>query len=456
MQDKNPELGAMGAKFFAYMQMKELEIVHTGQLQKPFRISALQERKLLYRLNRSGLIFRLLRGVYLVPNRIPPGGFWRPNDYLIIARDMPYDKANYYIGGLTAFNKHGFSTQISNQLSVYNDKILGLKDFGGIKIKFYKIAKKYISGFDTLPIVSQVQTVNIANLAKTILDAINYNKRCQARGYEALSMRRNNMKIWTVDAFTDKPFSGNPAAVMIVQDFPIDEMCQNIDAEMNLSETAFLKPLGTDHFHIRWFTPKLEVKLCGHATLASAHILFEQGIVKGNNITFDSLSGSLFITRKQGEIILDFPLQKTGDTLSVDLFKDLFDFDKGLVQVVQAYDDVIVELIHESLVRELVPDFAKIKEIDARSLIVTAKGNSPYDFVSRVFALRGGINEDPVTGSAHCKLADYWRKKLGKDKFLAHQVSARGGVLGVTIVADRVHLKGQAVTILEGTMRVEW
>ncbi|HQZ88407.1 MAG TPA: type IV toxin-antitoxin system AbiEi family antitoxin [Gammaproteobacteria bacterium] len=179
MQDRNPELGAMGTKFFAYMQMKGLEIVHTGQLQKPFRISALQERKLLYRLNRSGLIFRLLRGVYLVPNHIPPGGFWRPNDYLIIARYMAYHKANYYIGGLTAFNKHGFSTQISNQLSVYNDKILGLKDFGGIKIKFYKIAKKYISGFDTLPIVSQVQTVNIANLAKTILDAINYNKRYQ-------------------------------------------------------------------------------------------------------------------------------------------------------------------------------------------------------------------------------------------------------------------------------------
>lgn len=177
MQDKNPELGALGAKFFAYMQMKGLEIVRTGELQKPFRISALQERKLLYRLNQSGLIFRLLRGVYLLPNHIPPGGFWRPNDYLIVARYMEYYKANYYIGGLTAFNKHGFSTQISNQLSVYNDKILGLKDFGGIKIKFYKVPKAYIRGFDKFPIASHVQTVNIANLAKTILDAINYSKR---------------------------------------------------------------------------------------------------------------------------------------------------------------------------------------------------------------------------------------------------------------------------------------
>lgn len=260
------------------------------------------------------------------------------------------------------------------------------------------------------------------------------------------------MKLWTVDAFTDKPFSGNPAAVTIVQEFPTNEMCQNIAAEMNLSETVFLKPLRDNHFHIRWFTPEVEVKLCGHGTLASSHILFEEGIVKGDRITFESLSGPLFVTREQDKLILDFPLQKTGETLPSPLFTALFE--KGFVQAVQAYDDVIVELNHETLVRELVPDFAKVKEIDALSLIVTAKGNPPYDFVSRVFAPRDGINEDPVTGSAHCKLADYWRKKLGKDEFLAYQASPRGGVLGVTVKGDRVHLKGQAVIILEGTLKV--
>lgn len=176
MQYRNPELGPLGSKFFAYMQMKGLEIIHIGELQKPLRISALQERKLLFRLNENGLIFRLLRGVYLVPSHIPPGGFWRPNDYLIVSKYMQYYKADYYIGGLTAFNKHGFSTQIPNQLSVYNDKISGLKIFGGIRIKFYKVAKKCIRGFDKFPIESDAQFVNIANFSKTILDAINYNK----------------------------------------------------------------------------------------------------------------------------------------------------------------------------------------------------------------------------------------------------------------------------------------
>ncbi len=177
MQDRNPELGPLGAKFFAYMQMKGLEIVRTGELQKPFKISALQERYLLFRLNKGGLIFRLLRGVYIVPKSIPPGGYWRPNDYLIVAKYMEYYKANYYIGGLTAFNKHGFSTQIPNQLSVYNDKISGLKTFGGIRIRFNKVAKKSLIGFDTIQIQSHLETVNIANLPRTILDGINYNNR---------------------------------------------------------------------------------------------------------------------------------------------------------------------------------------------------------------------------------------------------------------------------------------
>ncbi|MDI9634407.1 PhzF family phenazine biosynthesis protein [Geitlerinema splendidum] len=261
------------------------------------------------------------------------------------------------------------------------------------------------------------------------------------------------MKIWTVDAFTDKPFTGNPAAVTIVDTIPSDELCQKIAAEMNLSETAFIKPLRPDHFHIRWFTPEVEVKLCGHATLASSHILFKQGIVKGNQITFNSLSGPLFVTKEGKDIVLDFPLQKTGEVLPLHIFEKLFKRDV-IVNAVKADEEVIVELVDETLVRELKLDPSCIKALDCRTLIVTAKGKPPYDCVSRVYAPREGINEDPVTGSAHCKLADYWQQKLGKSEFLAYQASPRGGILGLQIVGSRVHLRGQAVIILEGTLKI--
>jgi len=261
------------------------------------------------------------------------------------------------------------------------------------------------------------------------------------------------MKIWTVDAFTDKPFAGNPAAVTIVENFPTNDRCQKIATEMNLSETAFLKPLGPDHFHIRWFTPEVEVKLCGHASLAAAHILFEEMSIKGKNITFDSLSGPLFVKKEGTDIILDFPLQKTGEALPLHPFEELFEHGT-ILNAVQAYDDVIVELKDETLVRKLNLDPLKVKKIECRALIVTAKGNHPYDFVSRMFAPRVGINEDPVCGSAHCKLPDYWQKKLKKDEFLAYQASSRGGVLDVSILGDRVHLKGKATTIMEGKLRV--
>lgn len=261
------------------------------------------------------------------------------------------------------------------------------------------------------------------------------------------------MKIWTVDAFTDKPFTGNPAAVTIVDTIPSDELCQKIAAEMNLSETAFIKPLRPDHFHIRWFTPEVEVKLCGHATLASSHILFKQDIVKGNQITFNSLSGPLFVTKEGKDIVLDFPLQKTGEVLPLHIFEELFKWDV-IVNAVKADEEVIVELVDETLVRELKLDPSCIKELDCRTLIVTAKGKPPYDCVSRVYAPREGINEDPVTGSAHCKLADYWQQKLGKSEFLAYQASPRGGILGLQIVGSRVHLRGQAVIILEGTLKI--
>jgi len=233
-----------------------------------------------------------------------------------------------------------------------------------------------------------------------------------------------------------------------VKDFPSDEACQNIGREINLSETAFVKPIGANHFHIRWFTPTTEVKLCGHATLASAHILYEEQFVTADKISFDSLSGNLIIYKNQNELILDFPLQKTGPTLDIPLFENVLE--TAINNAVKALDDFIVELKDATAVTNFVPNFEKINTLECRGLIITAIGNTPYDFVSRFFAPRVGVLEDPVTGSAHCKLADYWQKKLGKTSFLAYQASKRGGEIKVSIHNERVHLSGRAVTIMKG------
>ncbi|EKE09791.1 MAG: hypothetical protein ACD_16C00105G0004 [uncultured bacterium] len=262
------------------------------------------------------------------------------------------------------------------------------------------------------------------------------------------------MKIWTVDAFTDKPFAGNPAAVTIGDNFPSDEICQKIAAEMNLPETGFVKPLKPDHFHIRWFTPKVEVELCGHGTLAAAHILFQENYIKGDKISFESLYGPLFVRREGSDIILDFPLLKVGNKpFSHKFLQDLLEL-QSLTHCFLSHNTVIAELSDEDELRNLDLDPEKVKQIDHDGLIVTSKGRVPYDFVSRVFGPRKGINEDPVTGSAHCLLADYWQMKLKKEEFLAYQASSRGGVIGVRIVGDRVYLRGQAITILEGKLRI--
>lgn len=253
-------------------------------------------------------------------------------------------------------------------------------------------------------------------------------------------------KIWIVDAFTDQPYKGNPAGVMIVEDFPED--MQEIAAELNLSETAFVKPLGPNHFHLKWLTPKVEVKLCGHATLATAHILFQEKIADGCEIKFDSLSGELLVVREGDGLVLNFPLQKTSDSLEVAPFIEALQID-SIEEVLQAFDDVIVVLKSEEDLRLIAPDFEKLKQVDARGIIVTAPSNS-YDFVSRFFAPRVGVNEDPVTGSAHCKLTDYWSRRLSKNDLNAYQLSQRGGRINVRLQGDRVLLKGNAMTIMEG------
>jgi PhzF family phenazine biosynthesis protein len=258
------------------------------------------------------------------------------------------------------------------------------------------------------------------------------------------------MKVWIVDAFAEKAFSGNPAAVIPVEQFPSDELCLKIAAEINLSETAFVKHIEGENFHIRWFTPKIEVKLCGHATLASAHILFHQK--HEEKIIFQSLSGPLIVNKSENNmIILDFPLQKIGQNLDSAPFQKIIQ--KPIISVVKAFDDIIVELENEQIVRELNISPALFLEFtDCRAVIVTAKGQDKYDFVSRVFAPKVGIDEDPVTGSAHCKLAHYWEIKLGESAFTAYQASKRGGNLYIQVKGERVLISGSAVTVMEGNL----
>jgi PhzF family phenazine biosynthesis protein len=259
------------------------------------------------------------------------------------------------------------------------------------------------------------------------------------------------MKIWIVDAFANEPYKGNPAAVVLLDEFPEDGICQKIAAEMNLSETAFVKKRGANHFHLRWFTPKTEVKLCGHATLASAHILQQEKRIEGGEILFDSLSGPLRVSIADALYTLDFPLQKVGEKVESVTIRENF---PTMIQAVKAYDDVIIELPNADEVRKYIPKINELEKIDCRGIIITAKGDGPYDFISRFFAPKVGVNEDPVTGSAHCKLAGYWQKKLKKSEFLAFQASRRGGEIRIAVHGDRVHLSGKAITILEGKWQI--
>ncbi len=256
------------------------------------------------------------------------------------------------------------------------------------------------------------------------------------------------MKFWTVDAFTKEPFRGNPAAVFLVDEFPSEKMCRKVAEEINLSETAFLKRLGASEFHIRWFNPQQEIKLCGHATLASSHILVSEGFLNSDKILYKSLSGHLEVqVNSKNSYVLNFPLQSIKKLSSGDNLKNLF---PTAIDMVEAGEDLIVELKSESEVKSFQPDFIEITNIDYRGVIITSKGSDHYDFVSRFFAPKIGVNEDPVTGSAHCKLADYWSQKLQKNAFVAYQASKRGGIIALKIENNRVLMEGTAVTIASG------
>jgi PhzF family phenazine biosynthesis protein len=257
--------------------------------------------------------------------------------------------------------------------------------------------------------------------------------------------------IFQIDAFTDKPFRGNPAAVCILTRHRDDAWMQNVAREMNLSETAFLEE-KENSYNLRWFTPTVEVDLCGHATLASAHAIWEGEYTDTKQlIRFDTRSGLLTAKRNDGWIEMDFPAEpEAGAAAPADLSKAL---GVGFKYVGKNRFDYIVEIDSEETLRRIDPDFALLNTIPTRGIIVTSPSSSrEYDFVSRFFAPQVGVNEDPVTGSAHCCLAPYWAARLGRDKLLGYQASPRGGFVRVRVDNDRVHLGGQAVTILQGKL----
>ncbi len=261
------------------------------------------------------------------------------------------------------------------------------------------------------------------------------------------------LEIFQVDAFTDRPFAGNPAAVCPVDEFPAAQQMQQIAAEMNLSETAFVVPDGTQ-FQLRWFTPTVEVDLCGHATLATAHVLWEsKRVAYESPAVFQTLSGTLTTRHLADSIEMDFPAigvqpaDPPPDLVEALGVKPLF---VGLSKF-----DYLVQAATEQEVVEASVDHARLRSLGVRGVILTARGNGdPYDFVSRFFAPGSGIDEDPVTGSAHCVLGPFWAGQLGKNDFRAYQASRRGGALEVMHSGERVRLRGRAVTVLRGVLTI--
>ena len=258
------------------------------------------------------------------------------------------------------------------------------------------------------------------------------------------------LQIFQADAFTAELFKGNPAAVVPLIEWLSDETMLQIAMENNLSETAFFIPEG-DHFQIRWFTPKTEVNLCGHATLGTAHILFNELAFKGEQIEFTSKSGLLKVTKSGDKLQLDFPadpvsLEDTNPEIETALGAGPIATYKGKTKHLLLFDN-------EETIRNMNPNFHLLKQTEARGIIVTAKGTT-VDFVSRFFAPKVGIDEDPVTGSAHTLLVPFWASRLNKTEMTALQLSARGGQLWCTLSGDRVLIAGKAVTYLKGEIEI--
>lgn len=257
-------------------------------------------------------------------------------------------------------------------------------------------------------------------------------------------------RVVTVDAFTSKPFSGNPAAVCILQKAADERWMQTVASEMNLSETAFLHPEESG-YRLRWFTPKAEVKLCGHATLASAHVLWEEGHSTAGRLEFHTLSGLLTAERIGKQIELNFPAEAVEE---IEVPSGLIDA-LGVEPILtgKTPSRYFVEIASAHILRNLKPDISGIQRHAPGRVIVTAHSDTAeFDFISRYFAPGVGVAEDPVTGSAHCALATYWAAKLGKNQLRAYQASERGGEMGVVLEGERVRLLGQAVTVMQAEL----
>ena len=257
--------------------------------------------------------------------------------------------------------------------------------------------------------------------------------------------------IFQIDSFTERPFAGNPAAVCLLDKSPEDSWMQAVAREMNLSETAYLLPRDGG-FGLRWFTPTAEVDLCGHATLASAHFLWEQGhIAVDRPVRFLTRSGLLTAEKKGNWIEMDFPATPAVPDSSREVLESALGIKAGYVG--RSRFDYLVEAGCEEAVRAAKPDFAALRLLNARGVIVTSRAaGSGYDFVSRFFGPAFGIDEDPVTGSAHSCLGPFWKDRLGRDNLTGFQASARGGFVRTRCVGDRVMISGQAVTVLRGEL----
>jgi PhzF family phenazine biosynthesis protein len=257
--------------------------------------------------------------------------------------------------------------------------------------------------------------------------------------------------IFQLDAFTTRRFAGNPAAVMLLKTYPPDEILRALAAENNLSETAFLVPEGTD-YHLRWFTPKVEVPLCGHATLASAAVVMERLQPGRTEVVFHSKSGPLTVRRNGAAYIMNFPARPA------ELIPTPRELTEALgiapVEVVLNSFNYMALLPSAQVLCELAPNMAAIARLNRPGVIVTTEGEDSYDFISRYFAPAKGIPEDPVTGAAHCMLAPYWAKRLGKREFHAYQASRRGGEMICRLLGDRVELEGNCVFYMEGAAEI--
>lgn len=261
------------------------------------------------------------------------------------------------------------------------------------------------------------------------------------------------MRLFQVDAFTDRPFTGNPAGVCLLDGPKDDAWLQAVAAEMNLSETAFLLREGAG-YNLRWFTPTTEVNLCGHATLASAHTLWEIAeVAPGQEIRFHSPRSGPLGARQEGKhIVLDFPALAEEETTVLPEMTRALGIAPLYIGAVGAIH--LMEVAAEEIVRSMTPDFQALRALPGRGVMVTSiASTAPFDFVSRYFAPWIGIDEDPVTGSAHCALGPYWGRKLGKQEMKAYQASRRGGVLHVRLAGPRVHLGGMAVTVFAAELQ---